>query len=423
MKIIANDRIYIQKKDLELIFKTINKEEMPNNIIEKYKENVDIKDIDFIIFEDKKEVDFLNNFWFVVNYSDIIDFNQLEIIDYYFKDLRNLRKMRVEHDKNKYLPESKIYNNLMEAYIDELNYFCYMPSKEEAKNYPLEFQLLYNKVKDVKELDYFKMGISKLELPEEVFRPVRYSKKQLQQIYYEVLSENLTFKELKPYEKQLYCIFSRINYTPDILDMIRKIMIINRYNTVDFINDELLDLILRIEGKKSKFEQSTMFLIDYLYAIGYNKFEDFDSSIILEKDLKIIKTAIDYIARVDLEDRYIDKLANYNPMLAEITRTFKKCNYSSNKSEFVKDVFCNMAVFVYFRPNTINYDYKFLEYAYDYLTNNSTELMKSMEYKIDRFDTTNEHFVDNFNKANNLLMYLYNQKYSNKEKKNKRCLS
>ena len=422
MKIIVNDRIYIQKKDLELIFKTTNKEELPNNIIEKYKENIEIKDISFIAFEDKKEIDFLNEFWFVVNYRDIIDFDQLESVAYYFKDLQNLRKMRVEHDKNKCLPDGKIYDDLLDAYVAQLNYFFYLPNEEEVKNYHLEFQLLYNKFKDAKEIDYFKMGVSKLELPEEVFRPVRYSKKQLQQIYYGVLSENLTFEELKPYEKQLYCIFSRINYTPDILDIIRKIMIINRNNTVDFINDELLDIILRIEGKDTKFEQRTMFLIDYLYAIGYNKFENFDSKPILEKDLKIIKTVIDYITRVNLEDRYIDKLSNYNSLLAEITRTFKKCNYSLNESKFVKDVFCNMAVFVYFRPKTINYDYKFLEYVYDYLKNNSTELIKSMGYEMDRFDIIDEHFVDNFNRANNLLLSLYNEKYNKDNKKNSRFI-
>lgn len=37
MKIITTNRIYIQKKDLELIFKAINNEEIPNNIIDKYK--------------------------------------------------------------------------------------------------------------------------------------------------------------------------------------------------------------------------------------------------------------------------------------------------------------------------------------------------------------------------------------------------
>ena len=71
-----------------------------------------------------------------------------------------------------------------------------------------------------------------------------------------------------------------------------------------------------------------------------------------------------------------------------------------------------MAVFVYFRPNAINYDYKFLEYVYDYLKNNSTELIKSMGYEMDRFDIIDEHFVDHFNKSNSLLLHLYNEKYN-----------
>lgn len=409
MKIITNNKIYIQKKDLELIFKTTNNEEIPNNIIDKYKENIDMKDLDFIFFEDIKEISFLNSFWFIIDYNDIIDFNELEIIDYYYIDLQNLRKMKVEYDKHQFLPEKKQYTNL----IDLLIYTNYIPTEKETKNYPLDFQLLYNKVSDVMELNYFKNGQSKLELPEEIFKPVRYTKKQLQRIYYEILGEELTFEELKPYEKQLYSIFIKINYTPDILNIIRKIIIINRYNTIDFINDDLLNIILHIEGKKTKFEESTINLIDYLYTIGYNKFENFDSKIILEKDLKIIKKIIDKIACANLEDKYIEKLSNYNYILAEITKTLNKCNYLSNNSRFVKDVFLNMICFVYFKPNVINYDYDFLKYAYDYINNNLLEIIKFMGYDIEKADFYNENFIDNFNQANNLLLYLYNQKYKN----------
>lgn len=417
MKIIINNKIYIQKKDLELIFKSIDNERIPNNIIKKYKKNINIKDLDFILFEDKKEIDFFNNFWFVLNYNDIIDFDDYEIIDYYYKDLQKLRQMRIEYDKHKFLSEKKQYTNFIDIFINQAHYNYYLPNKDEAKNYPLDFQLLYNKVLDVIELNDYKNGQSKLELPEEILKPVRYSKKQLQQIYYEVLGEDLTFEELKPFENQLYSIFTKINYTPDILNIIRKIMIINKYNTLDFINDDLLNIILRIEGKKSKFEESTMYLIDYLYAIGYNKFENFDSKIILEKDLKVIKKIIDYIGRVNLEDKYIDKLSNYNYILAEITRTLNKCNYSSNSSTLEKDIFLNMAVFVYFNPNVINYDYDFLVYAYDYVLNNSLEIINYMGYEIEEFNFHNKHFVENFNRANNLLIYLYNQKYNNNLKK------
>lgn len=423
MKVITNNRIYIQKKDLELIFEITNSEKIPSNIIKKYEENINIKDLDFMSFEDRKEIDFLNSFWFIINYSDIIDFNEIEIIDYYYRDLQNLREMRIEFDKHKFLPEEKHYANFFDLLIAQVDYETYMPNKNEVKKYPLDFQLLYNKVSDVMELNYFKNGQSKLELPEEIFKPVRYTKKQLQQIYYEVLGEDLSFEELKPYEKQLYSIFTRINYTPNILDMIRKIMIINRYNTIDFINDDLLNIILRIEGKKNKFEESTSDLINYLYAIGYNKFENFDSKIILEKDLKIIKRIIDYIGRANLEDKYIEKLSNYNYILAEITRTLNKCNYSSNNSRFVRDIFSNMVVFVYFNPNVINYDYEFLTYVYDYIINNSLEIIKFIGYDVRKMDIHNEHFVDNFNRANNLLIYLYNQKYNDDvEKENHRLI-
>lgn len=417
MKIIANNGIYIQKKDLELIFKTTDIEKIPNNISKKYNKNIDIKDLGFIFFEDKEEIDFLNSFWFVINYNDIIDFNDLEIIDYYYRDLQNLRQMRIEYDKHRFLPKKKQYTNFIDMIIDHVHYDCYLPNQDQAQNYPLDFQLLYNKVSDVIELKYFKNGQSELELPEEILKPARYSKKQLQQIYYEVLGENLTFEELKPFQKQLYCIFTKINYTPDILNIIRKLMIINRYNTLDFINDDLINVILRIEGKKTKFEESTMFLIDYLYAIGYNKFENFDSKIVLEKDLKIIKKIIDYIGRANLEDKYIDTLSNYNYILAEITRTLNKCNYSSNNSMFVRDIFSNMVVFVYFNPNVINDDYDFLTYAYDYISNNTSEIVRIIGYDLNKMDIHNEHFVENFNRANNFLIYLYNQKYNNDIKK------
>lgn len=417
MKIIINHKIYIQKKDLKLIFKTTHNEKIPNNIINKYKENINIRDLDFIFFEDRSEVAFLNSFWFVINYDDIIDFNKSEIANYYLKDLYKLQNMRVEYDKHKFLPEEIQYTNLLELFLDMERYQSYIPPKSEVKNYPLDFQLLYNKVSDVWELDDFKRGQSKLELPEEILKPVRYTKKQLQQIYYEILGEELTFKELKPYEKQLYSIFTRIDYTPHILDMIRKIMIINKYNTIDFINDDLLDILLYMLGKKTKFEEFTIDLIDYLYVIGYNKFDNFDSKLILETNLKIIKEVINHISSANIEDKYIEKLSNYNYILARIIKTLDKCNYTSNNSRVVKDIFSYMVVFVYFRPNVINYDYDFLIYVYDYIINNCSKIMKFMKYDVEKANIYNEHFVDYFNRANNVLIYLYNQKNNNNTEK------
>lgn len=103
---------------MKLIFKTTHNEKIPNNIINKYKENINIRDLDFIFFEDRSEVAFLNSFWFVINYDDIIDFNKSEIANYYLKDLYKLQNMRVEYDKHKFLPEEIQYTNLLELFLD-----------------------------------------------------------------------------------------------------------------------------------------------------------------------------------------------------------------------------------------------------------------------------------------------------------------
>ena len=72
MKIINNDKIYVQKKDLDLIFKSIDIIQMPSKITEIYKENIDKNDIDFITFTEKNIIDYLNKFWFIINYRLLV---------------------------------------------------------------------------------------------------------------------------------------------------------------------------------------------------------------------------------------------------------------------------------------------------------------------------------------------------------------
>lgn len=409
MKILTNAGIYIQKKDLDLILSITSEDKIPSKIINQHKQNINMRDLDFVFFEDKEAATFLNSFWFVINYNDIIDFDDLEIDKYSFYDSQNLLRMRKGYEKGKALPEGKVYNDYIDMLQDVIKYCNYMPTRDETKQYPLEFQLLYNKVSDVMELKLFKRGGSDLELPEGILKPVNYSRKQLQQIYYGVLSEELTFEELKPYEKQLYSIFSRINYTPDVLEIIRKLMLLNRFNTLDFINDELLDVLLHVEGKVSKFEESKMFLIDYLYVIGYNNREGFDSKIILEKDLRRIKKTISYIAGGNWEENDIKKLAKYNNDLASIIPVLKKSKCVSSDSETITDAFFNILTFVYMNPNAINNNYAFLLYVDEYLASNMSKIEAKLCYDLNAYD---EKFVENFNKVNSLLLKLY-AKYKN----------
>ena len=108
--------------------------------------------------------------------------------------------------------------------------------------------------------------------------------------------------------------------------------------------------------------------------------------------------------------------------MAEIIKVLNKCNDSSNNSVIVRDVFSTIAVYIYFNPSVINYDYDFLIYVYDYITNNTLEIVKFMGYNLDTMDIHNEHFVDNFNRANSLLIYLYNQKNNNDLEKERNIL-
>ena len=411
MKIITNDGIYVQKKDLDLILKSTDNKKIPTSIVEKYKVSDSNKDDNFIFFKEADEFNFLNNVWFIVDYNDFIDLNFGEFTDFYLEDLDALRKMRVEHDKNKFLSESKVYNNRFEMWIDEMNYFNYVPTKAEIKKYPLDMQLLYNKVSDILDIRGLQGGNSKLEVPEGVYKPIHYSRKQLQQIYYEVLSEELSFEELKPYQQQLYSIFSRIDYTPDILEIIRKIILLNRNNVVDFIDDDLLDFILRFHGKGGKLEESTRSLIDELYTIGYKRPENFDSRIMLENDIKIIKDTINYFAGFNnFNDKDFEKLSMYNPGFAEIIKVAKQCNYKPYKSRIVRDIFSNILAYVYLNPGVINNDYSFLADVHDFVANNTTIALKLTQYDVKNADNYHKHFVDNFNRANSLLVYLYNQK-------------
>ena len=406
MKIVTNNGVYVQKKDLELIFK-ITGNNIPSVIIEEYRANINNKDMCFIFFKNKDIISFLNKFSFIINLNDFIDLDFGEFTDFYFEDLQKLRNMRVKYDENKFLPDGKVYDNFLDVFLDKMRYFDYVPNKNEIKNYPVEMQLLHNKVLDILEVRSFNCGVSELEVPEEVFRPVRYTKKQLQQIYYEVLSESLSFEELKPYEAQLYSIFSRMDYTPEILNIIRKIMLINRNNSVDFINDDLLDLILRLEGKHSKFEQTAWSLIDYLYVIGYKKSEKFDSRIMLENDIKIIKNTINTFVYGSLNDKDLNMLSKYNYEFAEIIKVLKSCNYAPYKSSTIRDMFSNMSAFVYLNPNAINGDFNFLTKVHEYITKNS----KTIPYLLNYYEGYNDYkyFLDNFNKANSLLLHLYSQ--------------
>lgn len=407
MKINVNDKIYIQKKDIGLIIAYIGEEKIPKSIIEIYKAKTNLNELDFIEFNNQNEIDFLNSFWFIIDYIDFKDFSDFEITDYMRKDLETLREMKFEYEIKGMFNNNKVYSNNWDLLFEKFAF----PSNAEAKKYPLNIQLLYNKLFDFDTIEKFKSGCIKLEVPEYVNSPIYYTKRQLQKIYYEVLTNDLSFEELKPIEKQLYSIFSRMNYNSDILNIIRKLMKLNEHTSLEFIQDDLLDLLLHLMGKKSKLEQLSMFLIDYLYCIGYNKFEEFDSKIILEMDLRKIKKTIRFIMAYKPDEYFINELSKYNYQLAEIINILKKYGFSDDgkSSILINDIFLNMIVFVYFKSDLFNNDFEFMKEVYEYLNDNIEYVIEFVGYG-NKYRDLDDDFIKYFNNANKLLIDLYNKK-------------
>ena len=414
MKININNKIYVQKKDIELIIEHISEDKTPKNIVDVYKK--DFKDFDFIEFKEKEDVDFINKFWFIIDYMDFKDFSECEIIQYRENDLKQLRQMQSNYDSKYMIDEKKIYSNFFEMILDKFAF--YIPNINASKNYPLDFRLLYNKLLDFDTIYKYKSNQDSINLPKEINRPISYSKKQLQQIYNEVLNDELSFEELKPIQKPLYSIFSRMNYSPEILNTIRKLFYLNENSTLEFIQDELLDLLLKLVGKKTKFEEDAMFLIDHLYSIGYNNFNNFNSKIILEMDLKRIKETIGYIIYYKPDDSFIKELSNYNYYLAEIIKVLKESNfaYVDKTSIFINDIFLNMLVYVYFRPEQFSNNFDFMKDIYTYLNDDFANVIDYVGYE-GVYKEHKNNFVKYFNNSNKLLLEIYNEKYKDKVKK------
>jgi len=319
--------------------------------------------------------------------------------------------------------ENKLYKtNDKSNIIARLGNFQFLVSSEAFFQVNLgQTVKLYNKVLDFDIIYKLKCNEIKINLPEEIVNPICYSKKQLQQIYYEVLCNELSFEELKPIEKQLYSIFTRINFTPKIQTIIRKIIELNKYTDIGFIQDELLDLLLYLQCDRTKFSSisSIIDLIVNLYAIGYNNFENFDSKIVLEMDLKRIKRAIFSILISKSDAYFINRLSKYNCILAQIIKELKKIDFTY-ENRILRDIILNMSVYVYFKPEIINNKFDFIPEVYKYLEDNQEKVINMLNYTVNSTADFDDNFVNYFTNSNKLLIHLYDEKYNNNNNNNKK---
>ncbi len=148
MKILTNDKIYIQLKDIAFlihIFPHITLK-CPKQVLTKCFSKIlifnDENKYDFMEFDDIESISFLNNLSFIVNYYDYEDLSFKEII-------RNVENIGNE------------LNNLADKYqdLDEKN------QEEKYEKFSYLFEIKYYKMTSIREIYQIKTGELKVNLP------------------------------------------------------------------------------------------------------------------------------------------------------------------------------------------------------------------------------------------------------------------
>lgn len=157
MKIITNDAIYVQKNDIAYLNNT--NITIPASIFMKVfgKGIVIINDLnryEFVKFEDKKEIDFFKQLDWIIDYEDVRNLNEKEILKLARTVAEEKAKIALEFNK--------------------------MSEKEMAANMDMvdEYELLKYKLYSLRDVLDFTRGELKFNLPEGVEYPTYYQVKE-----------------------------------------------------------------------------------------------------------------------------------------------------------------------------------------------------------------------------------------------------
>ena len=157
MKIITNDAIYVQKNDMAYLNNT--NITIPASIFMKVfgKGIVIINDLnryEFVKFEDKKEIDFFKQLDWIIDYEDVRNLNEKEILKLARTVADEKAKIALEFNK--------------------------MSEKEMAANTDMvdEYELLKYKLYSLRDVLDFTRGELKFNLPEGVEYPTYYQVKE-----------------------------------------------------------------------------------------------------------------------------------------------------------------------------------------------------------------------------------------------------
>ena len=410
MLLIINEKVYIQPIDIRFILDNYNEISIPDEI-------KTIKHPDnnrFIELRNLISIQFVLSDKNIIKLNDFVDMSNLEVHSFFKVEKDNLEKYIYDNlydtiprpleayannkrnatdnilDRVSYILDAVVDNNIYDVEYVTNNY----------KKYPLELRNILYKYLNIKnvqeELFNTKDNIC---LTQEILT-FHYSKKELQKIYYEILSDNLTKEELYPIKSQLYTIFTRINYTPEIQDIIISINRLNKDNDISFINDNLMQSLLKMYGFKTKFEQSAYSLYKDIYVMGY-KFLSLDSARMLEVDIERIKNFL----KENCTGRAVKEIEKYNLELCNIIKLLIKFNLL-NINKIKKEIIYIMCAYFYLKIDVFDYSYDCLYEIINYAYNN---------LQIDFIDK--KMFLSNNIYAFNVSASIFENLYkSNKEK-------
>lgn len=346
MILIVKEKVYIQPIDIRFILDNYD-----NNIIP-----IELKNLEsfngnkFIELKEFKTIQFVSNERNIIKLNDFVDMSYEEM-HYFFKVERDkLEEYIYEYlydtiprpleDSNKIRQKNnninidifKIINDLLDSFIDnEIYNIDYVVNN--FQKYPIELRNLVYKYLNIQNvIEELCDRKENIELTKKILT-LYYSKKEKQQIYNEILNDNLSKPELYPIKTQLKSIFSRINYTPEIHNLIISVNRLSKDNDITFINDDLMESLLKMHGYKTKFEETSSLLWEYIYVIGY-KYLTIDSARMLEVDIERIKNFL----KRNLDEVSVEEISKYNLELSNVIQVlmqFKLSNLNKIKKEIM----------------------------------------------------------------------------------------
>ena len=409
MIIILKEKVYIQPIDIRYILDNYNESCIPDEI----KAIKHLNNSKFIELKNSISIQFVLNDKNIIKLNDFVDMSCSEVHSFFKVEKDNLenyinnnlyntipRPLEDSTNNKKKTSDNKfdllgaILNAIADNNIYDIDYVT-----NNYKRYPLELRNTLYKYLNIKNVqDELFNNKDNIYLTKGILN-FHYSKKELQKIYYEILSDSLTKEELYPIKSQLYTIFTRINYTPEIQDIIISINRLNKNNNISFINDNLMQSLLRMYGFKSKFEQSVSYLYEDIYVIGY-KYLLLDSARMLEIDIERIKNFL----RNNCTEQTIKEIKCYNLELCNIIKILIKFNMF-NVDKIKREIIYIVCSYFYLKIDTFDYSYdhlyEIIEFVYNYLQTDSIDKKMFLSNNIYAFNVSASIFEKLYRTNNN----------------------